>query len=57
MDFGSNEIVYIVYQRFQNNSCKTRRTAYQNSGKNKKLIPAQPVVQPMQNKLITARFF
>ena len=57
MNFICNEIMNIVYQRFQNNTCQTSCTAYQNSGKNKKLISAEPVVQPMQDKLITARFF
>ena len=57
MNFIGNEIMNIVHQRFQDNSRKTSRTAYQNSGKNKKLVSAQPVVQPMQDKLITACFF
>jgi hypothetical protein len=57
MNFIGNEIMNIVYQCFQDYSCKTSRTAYQNSGKHQKLIPAQSVVQPMQNKLITACFF
>ena len=57
MNFIGNEIMNIVYQSFQDNSCQTSGTAYQNPGKNKKLISAQPVVQPMQNKLIAACFF
>ena len=57
MNFIGNEIMNIVHQSFQNNSCQASRAAYQNSGKNKKLVSAQPVVQPMQNKLITACFF
>lgn len=57
MNFIGNEIMNIVYQCFQDNSCQASCTANQNSGKNKKLISAQPVVQPMQDKLITACFF
>lgn len=57
MNLIGNEIMDIVHQCFQDNSRQTRRAAYQNSGKNKKLISTQSVVQPMQDKLITACFF
>lgn len=57
MYFIGNKIMNIVYQSFQNHPCEAGRTAYKNPGKHKKLVPAQSVVQPMQNKLITACFF
>ncbi len=57
MNFIGNKIMDVVYQCFQNDSGKSRCTAYQDSGKHQKLIPAQPVVQPMQNKFIAACFF
>lgn len=57
MNLMGNEIMNVMHQCLQDYPCKTGSTAHKNPGKYKKLVPAEPVVQPVQNKLIAAGFF
>lgn len=47
----------IVYQGLQYNPGKTCRTSYQDSGKYQELVPAESVVEPMQDDFVASRFF
>lgn len=57
MDFIDNEIMDVMNQRFQYNAGKTGGTSHNDPGEDQELVPAQPVAQPVQYKLITPCFF
>lgn len=57
MNLCRYKMVDVMHQRLQQYAGQTRRTAHKNPGKHQELVPAEPVVEPVENQFIAAGLF